>query len=45
MLDEMDAGQFAEWQAFENIQEEFSKRAELAARAESGVRNYKRGGR
>jgi hypothetical protein len=45
MLAEMDAGQIAEWMAFDRIQEEAYKRAELAARAEAGVRNHKRGNR
>jgi len=45
MLAEMDAGQIAEWQAFDKLEEEAYKRADLAARAESGVRNHKRGGR
>lgn len=45
MLDEMDAGQIAEWQAFDRIQGEANKRAELASKAEAGVRNYRRKGR
>ncbi len=42
MLDEMDAGQFAEWQAFDALQDEAQKRAELAAKATAGVKNHKR---
>lgn len=42
MLDEMDAGQIAEWQAFERLQEEANKRADLAAKAQQGVKNPKR---
>lgn len=42
MLDEMDAGQIAEWQAFDRLQEEAHKRAELAAKAEAGLQHQKR---
>lgn len=42
MLDEMDAPQFVEWIAFEHIQSEDRKRAELADKAVSGVQNYRR---
>jgi hypothetical protein len=45
MLDEMDAGQFAEWQAIDRMQEKEYERAQLTARAEAGLKNYKRGGR
>lgn len=43
MLDEMDAGQVAEWRAFNRIEAEEYKRNELASRAEAGLRNHKRG--
>lgn len=45
MLDEMDAGQIAEWMAFHQLQDEAQKKAELAAKAERGVRSHKRRGK
>lgn len=45
MLEEMDAGQIAEWQAFHELQDEAHKKAELAAKAEAGVRSHRRGAR
>lgn len=45
MLEEMDAGQLAEWQAFDKLQDEADKKAQLAAKAEAGLRNHKRKGR
>lgn len=45
MLEEMDATHLTEWHAFELLQEEARKQAEAAARAESAVQNYRRGGR
>ena len=45
MLDQMDAIHLVEWMAFDKIEEENYKRSELAARAESGMRNHRRGGR
>jgi hypothetical protein len=45
MLDDMDAGQIAEWRAFFRIEEEEYKREELKARAEAAVQNYRRGRR
>jgi hypothetical protein len=45
MLAEMDSGQIAEWQAFFKIEADEYQRAELAARAEAGVKNHRRGGR
>lgn len=45
MLDEMDGGQIQEWLAYEKIEAEADKRAELAAKAQVGVKNHKRRGR
>lgn len=45
MLEDMDAGQITEWQAFDRIQAEAEQRAQLAAKAENGVKNHKRRGR
>lgn len=45
MLDEMDAHQIAEWMAFFKIEDEEQRRSALAAKAEAGVKNYKRRGR
>lgn len=45
MLEELDAVHVVEWMAFFKIEAEEMKRAELASRAEAGVRSYKRGGR
>lgn len=45
MLEEMDSGQIAEWMAFERLEQEAQKKAELAAKAESNVNNYRRRGR
>lgn len=45
MLDDIGADQFVEWIAFENIQDEALKKAKLAAKAEQGVRNHRRGSR
>lgn len=45
MLDEMDAGQIEEWMAFNRLEEEAQRKAELTAKAESNVKSYKRRGR
>jgi hypothetical protein len=45
MLDDMDAPQLAEWKAFDRLQDKEYERAQLTARAEAGLKNYKRGGR
>lgn len=45
MLDEMDAGQLAEWMAFDEIKRDAERKAELEAKAQQGVRNHRRGGR
>ena len=45
MLEEMDAGQVAEWMAFGKLEEEAMRKAELQAKAESNVKSYKRRGR
>lgn len=45
MLEEMDAGQLAEWQAFDRLQAEEYKHAELESRAMAGLQSHKRGGR
>lgn len=42
MLEVMDAGQIAEWQAFARLQDEANTRADLAAKAQQGVKNPKR---
>lgn len=42
MLDEMDAPHLAEWMAFFQVKEEERKRAELAAKAEAGLQDYRR---
>lgn len=41
----MDGGQIAEWLAFEKIEADAQKKAEMAARAEHKVKSYKRGKR
>lgn len=41
----MDAGQLAEWMAFDGLQREAEQKAMLAAKAEANVRNYQRRGR
>lgn len=45
MLEDLGADQFVEWIAFEEIQRDAERKAELAAKAEQGVRNHRRGGR
>lgn len=44
MLEEMDAHQFAEQIALDQIDAEDRKRAELSARAEAGVKSHRRKG-
>lgn len=45
MLEEMDADQIVQWTAFFKIQDKEHKRAALAAKAEAGVENQRRGRR
>lgn len=41
----MESWQIAEWMAFHQLQDEAQKKAELAAKAERGVKSHKRRGR
>ena len=41
----MDAGHLAEWMAYDRIEDEAYKRAELAAKAEAGAKHHKKRGR
>lgn len=45
MLDSLSCEQMAEWLAYDRIEAEEQKRAQLAAQAEAGAQNYKRKGR
>lgn len=45
MLQSIDAGQLRDWMAYDKVLEEERQRDALAAKAEAGVRNHKRGGR
>jgi mannose/cellobiose epimerase-like protein (N-acyl-D-glucosamine 2-epimerase family) len=45
MLDEIEPGHLLEWLALQRITAEEEKRAELAARATSGVQGHRRRGR
>lgn len=45
MLEEMDAHHMAEWLAFLKIEADEQRKAELAAKAEAGVKNHRRRGR